>query len=234
MDPIDAARVDRLRDALGNSGMSQAEFLRRFKPLADSEGITGASYHTLWRYLSPEHDTAPTVPWLRLAARVLHVAPEWLTDDRGPRDLFEDIVAPDWLDEHVARVEGMRRGAPYILGGDELTQAPFLLALRRLITTLEDDEVDPEGYHDLARMLESFIIWPIVVLNPQDRAPQSYQGQRWIDYLEAMSHALKLAMPPPGEGRTVTEIAVEVDPKDVEVLRTRLMAMVSLPGHADE
>ena len=186
--------------------MSRAEELKARKPVLSTrqfqkavedeagQGTRGTSYASVYEYVEGKSKTEPPLSFLRPAAKVLGVRLAWLISKDGKRTEEEHLL------EHAGPMLGEKiRGA-----GGKVSWDLFIGLVARLVRSCPD-----HGTIEMARaldplgpLLEQRVLETYRALNPSGFEDQVRQN----DHLEAMLHAMALAVPDRDQGVPVTEL----------------------------
>ena len=185
---------ERLRKELARTPPTST---RQFQKAVEDEagkGTRGTSYASVYEYVEGKSKTEPPLSFLRPAAKVLGVRLAWLVSEDGKRTEREHL-----LEGRGTMLGGKIRGA-----GGKVSWELFMGLMGRLMRSCPDHgtiamarAIDPLGQLLEQRVLETY--W---ALNPSGFEDQV----RLNDHLEAMIHAMALAVPDRDQGVPVNEL----------------------------
>lgn len=213
---------ERLREAVEeHDGMS----IRQFQKRMDETDVDGTSYSAVHRYLRPGSTTEPSIAFLKEAAEVLGVRPEWLILNRGKREkIGEALPSEDWdsLEDVPDPGEGVETAEEQSSGGRDTlrerireeyprlwsalpksVRPQFLRTFSRYVLVAEDGGEVPRDEEDMGRLVDlaGYLLW---LLSTPTRA-FNFEGRHSELGAEAMLHALKHYLPERRSGRPLSD-----------------------------
>jgi hypothetical protein len=145
---------ERLRQAIGQAGLSINQFHRLLEPRLKALEVAGGSYGSIHRYLAG--DAEPSLEWCREAGQLLNVSPAWLAMGRGSMSPQEQPAA-------------VARGAPTLtgLGSDRINEQ--LSALVGVVLGVRGLERSPETIEQVSAELEAAVLSALEPVGPEWR-----------------------------------------------------------------
>jgi hypothetical protein len=190
----------RLQEALGRIGRTRRWLHKQLE--SRSATREGGSYSAVHGYV--EGNRVPDVSWIRAAAEVLQVRPEWLAfGTGGPTDL-ENAARSQGAGSAAARdpevytlYRAVLDSVPELAEMAGQAQAGFFELIARCMHFIPKEAMTPKNIGSLAAELwDAFKVPAQVFSGDRDESPKAYLNPwEYSNYLSAAIHAFMLALP---------------------------------------